>query len=139
MINDNQEKQLLKWIDLVEDIIKRMSNYSKQIKTWSVSLVVAVIALMRDNTAFESLEIKICLILSVLALWFLDSFYLAIERSYKDKYNDIVEYINGKPINEKIYNLKVNRNICKYLVSFFSVTEILFYGILVFGCILLFV
>lgn len=74
-------------IDLIEAQILRMSENSKQMKTWCIALVSGVIGIyVQTGNRFVLL---IGLGVAVLFAW-LDAYYLLIERKFRCVYNDVV-------------------------------------------------
>jgi hypothetical protein len=61
---------MLKEVDLIQNIIKRMASNSFMIKGWTITLVVATLLLKDDNS-----KILIAYI-PLIAFWYLDSYFL---------------------------------------------------------------
>jgi hypothetical protein len=74
-------------IDLVEAQILRMSENSKQMKTWCIALVSGIIGIYVQIGNSSLLWIGFAIIL--LFAW-MDAYYLLIERQFRCIYNDIV-------------------------------------------------
>lgn len=123
----NHQTEIQKEIDLVQDCIKRMSNNSFLIKGWTITLVVAVIGIFSQNISNNILFRILALI--IVSFWSLDSFYLYVERSYREIYKwIIVERPKGNM--DKIYDLNRRRYKCGmkwYIQSMLAPTEFLFY------------
>ncbi len=77
---------LLKEIDLIQDVIKRMSNTSSLIKGWTVTMVGIILAAKADNSAVYFVVIPIML------FWFLDAYFLQHERLYRKLYTWVVQH-----------------------------------------------
>jgi len=123
-----------KEIDLIQDCIKRMANNSFLVKGWAITLVVASIALLADKVnicviAFLSVNILVC-------FWYLDAFFLKMERLYRKKYEWVIVR-RPQGIKKFLYDLNPNNknmwlNDNKKTTIFrimFSKTLIPFYGL----------
>ncbi len=76
---------MLKEIEIIQDIIKRMAFNSFMIKGWTITLV-AVTLLLKGSKE----QIFVALI-PLLVFWFLDAYFLWQERLYRHLYRWIVE------------------------------------------------
>ena len=97
----DKEDVLEKEIDLIQSCINRMAQNSFIIKGWTVSLIAVVLALLP-----ESVDIKLLCILGILAtlcFWYLDAFFLKMERLYRWKYEWIIK--NRLSSNEYFFDL----------------------------------
>ena len=92
------EKELfMKELELIENIINRMASNSFLIKGWTVSLVL-IAMLLSPNTINKLLSLFPCIV-----FWYLDSYFLRLERCYRTLYNWVVE--NRPHTNEYFFNL----------------------------------
>ncbi len=114
----------IKFLEMIQNIITRMSTNSFMLKGWSVTLVAGTFVL--SNVESNNLFFLIAYV-PIILFWFLDSYYLQLERKYREFYNEILEKHNDE-IDFKIIILqsKVERKTC-YYQSLFSCTEIGFY------------
>lgn len=127
---------LFKEIDLIEACITRMANNSFLIKGWTAAIVSALLAVMeqKDNMPYGSM---VALVVATV-FWYLDTYYLNLERLYRHKFNWVVE--NRLQSNEFIFDLNPYMNVEKnrkdsYTVRWdvvFSKTLELFYGSITF-------
>ena len=113
MANQNQntrQEMLYKEIDLIQSCITRMAQNSFVVKGWVITLVAACCALSSLNTS----ECKILFIFGALAtilFWYLDAFFLKMERLYRFKYEWVIKYRMQKdeytfdlnPYNKKMW------------------------------------
>lgn len=79
---------LNKEIDLIQDCINRMAQNSFIVKGWLISLIAVVLALLPEN-----FDIKILCVVGVLitvCFWYLDGFFLKIEKLYRWKYEWVI-------------------------------------------------
>ncbi len=79
---------LMKEIDLIQDCIKRMASNSFFIKGWNITIVAACITMAEKQGAYSG---YIAAIVSCLAFWWLDTYYLRLERMYQRKYKWVLE------------------------------------------------
>ena len=97
----DKKEVLLKEIDLIQSCINRMAQNSFLVKGWTISLIAVILALLP-----EKIDIKIlCAIglVATLCFWFLDAFYLKMERLYRWKYEWVV--LNRLHSDEYFYDL----------------------------------
>ena len=88
-----------KHLDFLQNIVTRLSNHSFLIKGWSVSLLTALYALAQ----YQSNESFIVITYYPLIIfWILDSYYLHLERVFRDLYKKAAN-------NElKVYSISKN-------------------------------
>ncbi|WP_199769155.1 hypothetical protein [Helicobacter cynogastricus] len=80
-------KILAEEVKNLEEIIKRMASNSLEIKKWTVALVAGVLALkVGQGASFLIAFIPLC------AFWYLDAFYLRLERMFRKKYTWLIKY-----------------------------------------------
>lgn len=82
-------EELHKEIDLIQNCITRMANNSFLLKGWLVSLLVVFITVSPNDT---NPIIAALIMLSLTAVfWYLDAFFLRMERLYIKLYNWVLE------------------------------------------------
>jgi hypothetical protein len=82
MVNDTKIKHL----EIVQAIINRMASNSFMLKGWAVTLVVGIFALAaKDSSQIFFLIAYVPIVM----FWFLDSYYLRLERQYRALYDKI--------------------------------------------------
>lgn len=93
------DQLVLEHVKMMQDIIVRLANNSKQCKQWCIALVTAILAYATKEHAVYSLTyIPICL------FYFLDSYYLSLERKMRKSESDFLwDVENGKDIDEKLF------------------------------------
>lgn len=77
---------MLKEIEIIQDIIKRMAFNSFLIKGWTITLV--VVTLLLKGSKYQVLVAYIPL----LVFWFLDAYFLWQERLYRRLYKWIIQH-----------------------------------------------
>ncbi len=86
----NEDKK--EHLKMIADIITRMASNSFQLKSWTVSLISAILI-------FADFKNQICFIwiayIPIIVFWLLDAFYLQLERKYRKLYSLVQkDYIN---------------------------------------------
>lgn len=135
---ENLKEYMLKEIDIIQDVIKRMAFNSFIIKGWAITLV--VVTLLLKGT--EKNQIWIAFI-PLLIFWFLDAYFLWQERMYRKLY----EWVINNRLKTEEYLFDMNAYRFKDEVQsrgriMFSITLGWFYGsiailIIIFALILL--
>ena len=114
---------MLKEIDIIQDIIKRMAFNSFMIKGWAITLV--VITLLLKGTEYQVWLAFIPL----LVFWFLDAYFLWQERLYRELYDWVVN--NRLKTDEYLFDMNAYRFKDKVQSKYrimFSITLGWFYG-----------
>lgn len=126
---DDLKEYMIKEVEIIQDIIKRMAQNSFLIKGWTVTLVVATL-LLKGNK-FQVLIAFIPLIV----FWFLDAYFLQLERKYRKLYEWVIEH--RLETDKYLFDMNVNNKERfadpKYKVQsrfriMFSITLGWFYG-----------
>lgn len=117
MENENR----LRYLEAVQRIIDRLSNCSFLLKGWAVTLVAALVALAAkdSNTGYALIAY-----IPVACFWFLDSYYLMMERQFKDLYKENTD------LSQPLEDFSIHRQHFtwqKYGSALFSPTQILLY------------
>ena len=121
-----RRENMLKEIDLIQDIIKRMAHNSFLIKGWTVTLVTVALLLRSEMRNFQVIVAFIPLIV----FWILDAYFLRLERLYRKLYNWV--RTERMKTDEELFNLNPYR--LKHEPNpgipgvMFSITLISFYG-----------
>lgn len=121
---DNLKEYMIKEIEIIQDIIKRMASNSFIIKGWAITLVV-VSLLLRGSNIYQ---VWIAFI-PLLVFWRLDAYFLRQERLYRKLYEWVV--INRLKTEEHLFNIKTCRfkeDVQSNLRTMFSMTLVWFYG-----------
>jgi len=122
-IKIDREKILIEEVKTIQDIIKRMASNSFNIKTWTITLIVATLLFKGNNNH------TFIAFLPLFAFWFLDSYYLQQERLFRQVYNWVIEY--RLEHDDKLFNINPMQfkdkvqSICRIM---FSISILPFYG-----------
>jgi hypothetical protein len=116
---------IIKHLEMIQNIINRMAHNSFLLKGWSVMLISALFVLMKNQSTGDYL--KLTLFLPLLAFWLLDGYFLQQERLYRklyDKTRKTKETEIDFSMNASIYKNKVD----SWLKTCFSITLVIFYS-----------
>ena len=93
-------------LTIMQDVIRRMAENSRSCKVWCITLVSAVLVLIARTESQHALTDLAPLIAIVPAVLFLvlDTYYLALERAFRDSYDAFVcKLHNGKLASSDLY------------------------------------
>lgn len=119
----NLMEYMLKEIEIIQDIIKRMAFNSFMIKGWAITLI--VVALLLKGTEYQ---VWIAFI-PLLVFWFLDAYFLWQERMYRKLYEWVIG--NRMKTDEHLFDMNAYRfkdTIQSRIRIMFSITLGWFYG-----------
>lgn len=121
--NDDLKDYMLKEVDLIQNIIKRMASNSFMIKGWTITLVVATLLLKDENS-----KVLIAYI-PLIVFWYLDSYFLWQERMYRKLYYWVI--VNRLKTDEHLLDMNAYRfssEVSSVIRIMFSKTLFCFYG-----------
>lgn len=143
---ENMDKETLhKEIDLIQGVINRMAHNSFLLKGWTITIIVAVLALTKDTLVTNDVTyFSIILLIPLVVFWYLDAFFLHKERCYIKLYDWVIE--NRLKTEEFQYNLNYRRfekkvdSILKImrsdtLLTFYGITALILIGITIYNLI----
>lgn len=90
---------------MMQSVITRMAENSRGCKTWAVTLVAAILVVVArfgtasEESAFGSESALIALVPTIL-FWLLDSYYLALERAFRNSYNEFVTRLHSDGLKD---------------------------------------
>jgi hypothetical protein len=130
---ENIKDFMIKELEIIQGIINRMANNSFLIKGWTITLVVVTL-LLKGNKYHTFIAF-----IPILVFWFLDAYFLRLERLYRRLYN----WVKDNRLKTKDFLLDLNykrfeKEEQSILRIMFSITLGLFYGSL-FGLTLIYV
>jgi len=120
---ENLKEYMLKEIDIIQDIIKRMASNSFMIKGWTITLVVVTLLLKGANY-----QVWIAFI-PLLVFWFLDAYFLWQEKMYRELFKWVKN--NRLKTDKYLFDMNAYRfkdSIQSKIRIMFSVTLGWFYG-----------
>ncbi len=72
-------------LNMIQQVITRMGNNSFALKGWSVGMMIAIYAFAGQN----SHKAVVVTLIPLIVFWFLDSYYLTLERKFRALYDDV--------------------------------------------------
>ncbi len=117
------KEYMLKEIEIIQDVIKRMAFNSFLIKGWAITLV--VVTLLLKGTGHQ---VWIAFI-PLLVFWFLDAYFLWQERMYRKLYDWVIN--NRLETEECLFDMNAYRfknTVQSRIRIMFSITLGWFYG-----------
>ncbi len=118
------KEYMIKEIEIIQDIIKRMAFNSFMIKGWAITLVDVTLLLKGTETY------QVCIaFIPLLLFWFLDTYFLWQERMYRELYDWVIN--NRMKTDEYLFDMNAYRfkdkvqSRCRIM---FSITLGWFYG-----------
>ena len=85
------EESKIKYLEMIQQVISRMSNNSFLLKGWTITIIAGIFSLNHDNM-LSMFYLLIYFI--ILIFWLLDTYYLQLERKYRHLYNKVLEENN---------------------------------------------
>ena len=79
----------LKHLEFIQDAIARMANHSFYLKGWTVTLVVAILALTKNS--IHCSPIFLVILIPIIAFWILDGYFLYQEKLFRELYKDVAK------------------------------------------------
>ncbi len=122
MMEKNLKEFLIKEIEVVQDIIKRMAFNSFMIKGWAITLIVVVL-LFQKATQHIFLAF-----IPLISFWFLDAYFLRLERMYRKLYEWIIK--NRLKTDEYLFDMnpyRFKKEVPGIIRTMFSITLAWFY------------
>lgn len=85
---ENSQNVLEKEIDLIQSCVTRMAQNSFMVKGWLITLVAVILALLPETV--NTRGVCIIVMLATICFWYLDAFFLRLERLYRWKYEWVI-------------------------------------------------
>ena len=120
------------YVSILQAIINRMAANSAGCKTWCITLVSATIIII---ATIEKPDYVWIALIPILLFFFLDSYYLGLERRFRARYNDFIRKLhsNSVTINDLfIVTLEAAAGMILFstLRAYTSISVWPFYGVL---------
>ena len=94
VIADNQWLLFNGDLQMMQENIARMASNSANAKTWLVTIVAAFLAI---GCRLDDMHYWLLLALvPILVLWYLDSYYLGLERALRNRERKFINIVNGR-------------------------------------------
>lgn len=95
---------------ILQGAINRMALNSNQCKAWCIAIVSAVLVIIADKGKPDYAWIAL---LPTILFFFLDVYYLALEKGFRESYNNFVKKVHQKTAQiEDLYVVKVDGDMC---------------------------
>lgn len=117
----NEEK--IKHLEFIQTIITRMSKNSFMIKGWTITILTAIFLLANKDT--NSCFVFVALTPTIF-FFFLDAYYLQIERKYRKLYDLVISENSVKSMSLKVLPSS-REDKTTFIQALFSKTIITFY------------
>ena len=117
-------EEKMRHLEMIQAVITRMASNSFMLKGWAVTLIAGVFVLATKDS--ETLYFLIAYI-PIILFWFLDSYYLQLERKFRVLYKNI----GSRDEPDLAFSIKAPESCqndkTQYVQCFLSPTEFLFY------------
>ena len=120
------QPEQIKHLEFIQNVITRMNTNSFQIKSWSIVIVSALMAIYAST---QNNYFFLTAIFPTSIFWFLDAYYLNQERKFRGLYND-VSGVRDNPQEIKLFAMRPDLYVggqYSYWSAFFSVTILKMY------------
>ncbi|MCQ2078924.1 MAG: hypothetical protein MJZ38_02565 [archaeon] len=102
-MNRGQDRELvLKNLEFTERCIDRMATNSFRIKAWLSSSLLFFLGLTRGDV---SSWLSACVLVYIGVLWWMDSYYLRLERAYRQRYSRISKLLDEESDCQSAFSL----------------------------------
>lgn len=95
---DPESSSIQTHLGIIQNVIQRMSANSSACKAWCVSLVAAVLVIVADKGKPEYAWIAL---LPNVVFAALDAYYLALEKAFRNSYNQFIRKLHNKQVTEE--------------------------------------
>jgi len=90
---DVESSAVQSYLEILQNVINRMSANSASCKSWCITIVSAIIVIIADKSKPELIWIAV---VPILLFLFLDSYYLGLEQRFRSKYNEFIKKIHDE-------------------------------------------
>ena len=94
---DPESMSIQTHLGIMQNVIQRMSANSTSSKAWCISLVAAILVIVADKGKPDYAYIAF---LPTIVFAALDAYYLALEKAFRNSYNDFIRKIHRKELTE---------------------------------------
>ena len=103
-------------LSIYQNVIQRMASNSALVKAWCITLVSAILVIVAEK---NNPQLSLIAVIPIILFLFLDSYYLALEKGFRESYNEFIQKLHDGVINqEDLYAVLPKGNI--YKMSFKS-------------------
>lgn len=98
-------------INILQNVISRMASNSANCKTWAITIISAIIVLLIDKSNTNIFYIAY---VPLAMFFFLDCFYLGLERHFRELYNGFIDKLESDNFDFKsVYKLSGPKKLLK--------------------------
>lgn len=95
---DGESPSIQTHLGILQNVIQRMAANSAASKTWCVTLVSAVLVIVADK---GKPDFALIAMLPTFVFSILDAYYLALEKAFRNSYNDFISKLHKKNLTEE--------------------------------------
>ena len=104
-----------KHVEITQGVITRMAENSRSCKVWCVTLVSAVLVLVART---EKPEYALIALIPVVLFLILDTYYLALERAFRESYNAFVRKLGSDGLTPvDLYRVAPSGSVPRYFAA----------------------
>lgn len=108
---DGEAPSIQTHLGIIQNVIQRMATNSSACKAWCVTLVSAVLVIVADKGKPDYAWIAI---LPTFIFATLDAYYLALEKGFRNSYNDFISKLHNKSLTHTdLYSIVPKGNMSK--------------------------
>jgi hypothetical protein len=112
---DMNSPSVQSYLGFLQAVINRMASNCTGCKTWCITLVSATIVIIADKGKPNYVWMAV---LPLVLFFFLDAYYLGLERRFRTLYNDFIKKLHaGSSTTEDVYNLTLSGGFCVTVTS----------------------
>lgn len=95
-------------LSIMQTVIQRMAANSTSCKAWCITIVSAILVLIADK---NKPELALLALLPTILFLALDTYYLALEKSFRASYNEFIRKLHSQSLNsEDLYSVTPEGN-----------------------------
>lgn len=112
---DPESMSIQTHLGIMQNVIQRMSANSTNSKAWCVSLVAAILVIVADK---GKPDYALIALLPTILFTALDTYYLALEKAFRNSYNNFISKVHRKELTEEdLFSIKPLGNMSKLQVE----------------------
>ena len=130
----------IKHLEFIQTVITRMNQNSFQIKGWMITIVSALLALYASSG--KQIYILVAIVPTVI-FWFLDKYYLQLERKFRGVYNVVAGLSpEDSRVDVRDFEMPIQKYQCGrycYFNVLISRTILPLYGVVIIGLVIAYI
>ncbi len=112
----DRAKILIEELKILQGIINRMAQNSLECKKWTLALVVGILSLKIE--VISHLYGLCVLGVLLLCFWFLDAYYLMLERLFREQYQWLIK--NRLKTDERLFEVFPAHQTCRFALHLYA-------------------